>query len=209
MCHLIVSMYRHALMIYSCFTTAQLTTDFIFYLFLSHHPYSSFFSFLHPTDIKIMSALATQSTSPTDSVAHAISSWIQSIADIDTQVAAVRARREAAEADTSEASDAIEDECHAALCRLKKERREIGVQVTSAMHDLSALAENSGFAVVSSSSSAALSSPTSSGETKTTDGVAVAVAAEVATPLTAKDKEEIAVKLGVAVAEIVSLSLLI
>jgi len=155
-----------------------------------------------------MSALATQSTSPTDSVAHAISSWIQSIADIDTQVAAVRARREAAEADTSEASDAIEDECHAALCRLKKERREIGVQVTNAMHDLSALAENSGIAVVSSSSSAALSSPTSSGETKTKDGVAVAVAAEVATPLTAKDKEEIAVKLGVAVAEIVSLSLL-
>jgi len=150
-----------------------------------------------------MSALATQSTSPTDSVAHAISSWIQSIADIDTQVAAVRARREAAEADnTSEASDAIEDECHAALCRLKKERREIGVQVTSAMHDLSALAENSGFAVVSSSSSAALSSPTSSGETKST-----AVAAEVATPLTAEEK--IAIKLGVAVNKIVRLSLLI
>ena len=156
-----------------------------------------------------MSALATQTTCPTDSVAQAIASWIQSITDIDTQVAKTRARRKAAEADTSEASDAIKEECHAELCRFKKERREIGVQVTKAMHDLSALAENSGFVVVLSSSAAALSSPTTSGETKSTDGVAVAVAAEVATPLTAKDKEEIAVKLGVAVAEIVSLSLLI
>ena len=62
-----------------------------------------------------MSALATQTTCPTDSVAQAITSWIQSIAGIDTQVANARARREAAEADTSEASDAIEVECHAEL----------------------------------------------------------------------------------------------
>ena len=190
------------IVIYSCFTT-------VFFYFIS------LFVFTPPHTaqiiiiiiiIIIMSALTTQTTCPTDSVAQAIASWIQSITDVDTKVAKARARRQAAEADTSEASDAIEEECHAELCRLKKERREIGVQVTRAMHDLSALAENSGFVVVSSLSSAASSPPTSRGETKSTDRVAVAAAAEVATALTAKEK--IATKLGVAVAEIVSLSLL-
>ena len=134
-----------------------------------------------------MSALATQTTCPTDSVAQAIASWIQSIADIDTQVAKARARRKAAEADTSEASDAIEEECHAELCRLKKERREIGVQVTKIIQDFTALAENSGFVVVSSSSS---------GETKTTEAILTTAAAPT-------KEEKIATKVGVCVDQIV------
>ena len=59
----------------------------------------------------------------------------------------------AADLDTSVESDAVEDECSAELRRLKKERRAIGAQVTRAMHDLSALAQNSGFVVPSLSSS--------------------------------------------------------
>ena len=110
-----------------------------------------------------MSALATQTKAPTDvasqAAAQAVASWGEQIANIDTQITDVRARREAADLDTSVESDAIEDECSAELRRLKKERRAIGAQVTNAMHDLSALAQNSGFVVPSSSSS-------SPGETK-------------------------------------------
>ena len=104
-----------------------------------------------------MSVLATQTKTPTDvesqTVTQAIASWGEKIANIDTQITDVRARREAADLDTSVESDAIEDECSAELRRLKKERRAIGAQVTNAMHDLSALAQNSGFVVPSSSSS--------------------------------------------------------
>ena len=114
-----------------------------------------------------MSALATQTKAPTDvasqAAAQAVASWAEQIANIDTQITDVRARREAADLDTSVESDAVEDECSAELRRLKKERRAIGAQVTRAMHDLSALAQNSGFVVPSSSSS----SSSSPGETKT------------------------------------------
>ena len=115
-----------------------------------------------------MSALATQTKAPTDvasqEAAQAVASWAEQIANIDTQITDVRARREAADLDTSVESDAVEDECSAELRRLKKERRAIGAQVTRAMHDLSALAQNSGFVVPSLSSSSSSSSP---GETKT------------------------------------------
>ena len=115
--------------------------------------------------------------------AHAdtVASWTNAIDDIDIQITKVRARREAADLDTSEASDVIEDECHAELRRLKKEKREIGVQVMKAIQDLTALAESSGFVVVSSSSS---------GETKSTEATTTTAAA-------APTKEEIAAKLGV------------
>ena len=103
-----------------------------------------------------MSALATQTTF---AQAHAdtVASWTTAITDIDTQITEVRARREAADLDTSEASDVIEDECHAELRRLKKEKREIGVQVTNAIQDLTAIAESSGFVVVLSPNSERIS----------------------------------------------------
>ena len=131
---------------------------FFLFLFFRQSPYSA-----APTqNKKNMSALATQTKTPTDvesqTVTQAIASWGEKIANIDTQITDVRARREAADLDTSVESDAIEDECSAELRRLKKERRAIGAQVTNAMHDLSALAQNSGFVVPS-----LLSSP---GETK-------------------------------------------
>ena len=133
-----------------------------------------------------MSALATQTTF---AQAHAdtVASWTTAITDIDTQITEVLARREAAEADTSEASDVIEDECHAALRRLKTERREIGVQVTKIIQDFTALAENSGFVVVSSSSS---------GEMKTTEAILTTAAAPT-------KEEKIATKVGVRVDQIV------
>ena len=72
-----------------------------------------------------MSALATQTKTPTDvesqTVTQAIASWGEKIANIDTQITDVRARREAADLDMSVESDAIEDECSAELRRLKDE----------------------------------------------------------------------------------------
>ena len=133
-----------------------------------------------------MSALATQTTFA-QAKANIMSSLTTAITDIDTQMTEVRARREAADHDTSEARDVIEDACHAELRRLKKEKREIGVQVMKAIQDLTALAESSGFAVVSSASS---------GETKSTE----------ATTTTAAEptkEEKIAAKLGVRVDQIV------
>ena len=115
-----------------------------------------------------------------------LASWTTAITDIDTQMTEVRARREAADLDTSEASDVIEDECHTELRRLKKEKREIGVQVMKAIQDLTALAESSGFVVVSSSSS---------GETKTTEAITTAAAPT--------KEEKIATKVGVRVDQIV------
>ena len=132
-----------------------------------------------------MSALATPTTFA-QTHADTVASWTTAITDIDTQITEVLARREAAEADTSEASDVIEDECHAALRRLKTERREIGVQVTKIIQDFTALAENSGFVVVSSSSS---------GETKTTEAITTAAAPT--------KEEKIATKVGVRVDQIV------
>lgn len=132
-----------------------------------------------------MSALATPTTFA-QTHADTVASWTTAVTDIDTQITEVLARREAAEADTSEASDVIEDECHAALRRLKTERREIGVQVTKIIQDFTALAENSGFVVVSSSSS---------GETKTTEAITTAAAPT--------KEEKIATKVGVRVDQIV------
>ena len=143
------------------FKCAVLTLLLFFILVFS---FSFFFRPHHRT--KNMSALATQTKTPTDvesqAVTQAIASWGEKIANIDTQITDVRVRREAADLDTSVESDAIEDECSAELRRLKKERCAIGAQVTNAMHDLSALAQNSGFVVPSLSLSS--SSP---GESKT------------------------------------------
>ena len=133
-----------------------------------------------------MSALATPTTFA-QTHADTVASWTTAVTDIDTQITEVLARREAAEADTSEASDVIEDDCHAALRRLKKERREIGVQVTKIIQDFTALAENSGFVVVSSSSS---------GEMKTTEAILTTAAAPT-------KEEKIATKVGVRVDQIV------
>ena len=133
-----------------------------------------------------MSALATPTTFA-QTHADTVASWTTAITDIDTQITEVLARREAAEADTSEASDVIEDECHTELRRLKKEKRKIGVQVMKAIQDLTALAESSGFVVVSSSSS---------GETKTTEAILTTAAAPT-------KEEKIATKVGVRVDQIV------